>query len=130
MLVSFTTRNNPKVRSKYESILASYNFQNKNFDNLKEYRKVLSSSYFVISPPGNGIDCHRTWEAFIHKTVPVIEKKYYLFKHIELPILVVEDIKEFLNYPYKKKLKIYDEIINKKYEKIYVQWWINHILKK
>ena len=130
LLVSFTTRNNSKVRSEYEYILKSYNFKNKKFDNLKEYRKVLSSSYFVISPPGNGIDCHRTWEAFIHKTVPVIEKKYNLFPHIDLPILVVNNIRDFLNYSNKEKLKIYNKIMNKYYEKIYAQWWIKHIVEK
>ena len=107
LLASFNTWTNPKVRIKYESILKSYKYKNKNFNNLKDYRKVLSSSYFVISPPGNGIDCHRTWEAFIHKTIPVIEKKYYLFQH-----------------------KLYNKIMKKNYETIYAQWWFKNIISK
>ena len=130
LLVSFTTRNNPEVRSEYESILKNYNFENKKFDNLKEYRKVLSRSFFVISPPGAGIDCHRTWEAFIHKTIPVIENKYNLFPHIDLPILAVNNIRDFLNYSDKEKLKIYKKIMKKNYDMIYAQWWINYIFSK
>ena len=130
LLISFSIQNNPKVRKEYISILKEYNYKNKYFRNLKDYRKILSCSYFVISPPGVGIDCHRTWEAFIHKTIPVIEKKYDLFPNIELPILVVNNIKEFLNYTDEKKLKIYKKIMEKNYEKIYANWWINFILSK
>ncbi len=130
LLVSFTARNNPEVRNEYLSILKKFNYKNKRFQNLKDYRRNLARSYFVISPPGNGIDCHRTWEAFIHKTVPVIENKYDLFPHIDLPILVVNNIRDFLNFSYEKKLKIYEKIMDKNYEKIYAQWWINYIFSK
>ena len=130
LLVSFTAKNNPTVRNEYLSILKSFNYKNKRYQNPKDYRRNLSCSYFVISPPGRGIDCHRTWEAFIHKTVPVIENKFNLFPHIDLPILVVNNIRDFLNYTYEEKLKIYDKIMEKNYEKIYIQWWINYILSK
>ena len=95
-----------------------------------EYRNKLNDSYFIISPPGNGIDCHRTWEALYHNTIPVIEKKYYLFSHINLPILTVDKLEEFLNYSKEKKLKIYDNLTKKYNERIYMQWWINHIHSK
>ena len=91
------------------------------------YRKSLSNSYFVISPPGNGIDCHRTWEAFYHKTIPVIENKYFLFKDNDLPVLVVDNISQFLEYSDQKKLELYHSIINKSYDQIYMQFWINRI---
>jgi len=28
----------------------------------EEYLDTISKSLFVISPPGNGVDCHRIWE--------------------------------------------------------------------
>lgn len=130
LLVSFTARNNPEVRNQYLNTLKSFNYKNKRYQNLKDYRRSLSCSYFVISPPGVGIDCHRTWEAFIHKTIPVIESKYNLFPHIDLPILVVNNIRDFLSYTNKDKLKIYKKIMEKNYEKIYAQWWINYIFSK
>ena len=121
---------NTKVRKEYEKILYKYNIANTNNLSLKEYRKKLNDSYFIISPPGNGIDCHRTWEALYHKTIPVIEKEYYLFSHINLPILAVDRLEEFLNYSNQKKLIIYNNLIKKYNEKIYIQWWINYINSK
>ena len=121
---------NTEVRKKYKKILYKYKIENINNLSLGEYRSKLNDSYFIISPPGNGIDCHRTWEALYHKTIPVIEKKYYLFSHINLPILTVDKLEEFLDYSTEEKLKIYDNLTNKYNEKIYMQWWINHIHSK
>ncbi len=130
LLVSFSVQTNPMVREKYTSILNEFGYQNKYYRNLNDYRRILASSFFVISPPGNGIDCHRTWEAFIHKTIPVIERKYDLFKHIDLPILVVDKIQDFLEYSDEKKLMIYKDILEKKYESIFIKWWIDYIFSK
>tara|TARA_Y100000739_G_scaffold204431_1_gene191069 strand:- start:501 stop:1379 length:879 start_codon:yes stop_codon:yes gene_type:complete len=121
---------NTKVRKDYEIILDKYKIDNTNNLSLDEYRKRLNDSYFIISPPGNGIDCHRTWEALYHKTIPVIEKKYYLFSHINLPILTVNKLEEFLNYSKEKKLNIYKNLTSKYNQKIYMQWWVNHINSK
>ena len=121
---------NTEIRKKYEKILYKYKIENINNLSLGEYRNKLNDSYFIISPPGNGIDCHRTWEALYHNTIPVIEKKYYLFSHINLPILTVDKLEEFLNYSKEKKLKIYDNLTKKYNERIYMQWWINHIYSK
>ena len=81
----------------------------------------------MLSPPGNGIDCHRTWEAFYNNTVPVIEKKYYLFSHLNLPVFVVDEINEFLSLSYVDKIKIYKSIIKKNKKQIYMKWWINYL---
>jgi hypothetical protein len=40
----------------------------------KEYLQLLSHFRFVISPEGNGIDCHRTYEALVAGCVPVVEE--------------------------------------------------------
>ena len=136
LLTSFSIReykllpSSTEVRKKYEKILEKYNYKNISYMNLKDYREKLYRSYFVICPPGNGIDCHRNWEAIYHKTIPVIEEKYSLFSHIDLPILVVKNLEEFLNYSDEKKLEIYKKIINKPYEKGYAQWWHNYICSK
>ena len=38
------------------------------------YWRELSSSKFCISPPGNGIDCHRIWECIYLNTIPICIK--------------------------------------------------------
>jgi len=45
--------------------------ENKPFE---EYLHDLSQYKYVISPEGNGIDCHRTWEALYFKVIPICKK--------------------------------------------------------
>lgn len=40
----------------------------------RDYIADINSSKFVISPNGNGIDCHRTWEILYSGSVPILEK--------------------------------------------------------
>lgn len=37
-----------------------------------EYLETIASYSFVSSPPGNGYDCFRTWEALVVGTVPIV----------------------------------------------------------
>lgn len=46
-------------------------FERVSFEN---HTKKLSRSYFCISPPGNGHDCHRTWEALSLNTIPIVKR--------------------------------------------------------
>jgi hypothetical protein len=38
-----------------------------------EYMRALGRSRFIISPEGNGVDCHRHYEAILMGAVPIIE---------------------------------------------------------
>ncbi|CAF0824125.1 unnamed protein product [Didymodactylos carnosus] len=57
---------------------------------LSKYLEDLGNSKFVLSPSGNGIDCHRTWEALLMGAVPIIMKSTLdpLFKNI--PAIVIQ----------------------------------------
>ena len=129
VLVSFSVRTNEEVRTKYQSICPHYGLENTPYSS-QDYRKALLSSYFVICPPGNGIDCHRNWEAMYTNTVPVIEKQYYLFEHHNLPVLICENLeKDFLKLPKEQKLQKYNEITGQVYPAIYADYWIRLITK-
>jgi hypothetical protein len=52
---------------------------------------LLKKSLFVVSPPGNGPDCHRTWEAIYQGAVPIVLRRAWPFDHLSLPVLVVDD---------------------------------------
>jgi hypothetical protein len=41
------------------------------------YLMKLASHQFAICPPGNGIDCHRTWEALYLGTIPVLLRSVF-----------------------------------------------------
>jgi len=45
---------------------------------------------FVISPHGNGMDCHRTWEALILGCIPIIKTSPLDKMFQDLPVLIVK----------------------------------------
>lgn len=61
------------------------------------YIENLASCKFVISPPGNGIDCHRTWEALYCGCIPIVIDNYIYNNWNEMPILKVKDYRELTN---------------------------------
>jgi hypothetical protein len=69
------------------------------------YFDYLLSYKFVISPEGNGIDCHRHYEALLAGCIPIIEKNPLIEKKYQgLPILYTTDYseitEEYLNTKY------------------------------
>jgi hypothetical protein len=69
------------------------------------YFKVLSSFKFVVSPEGNGIDCHRHYEALMAGCIPIVEENEKIReKYGNVPILYTKDYSE-----------IKPEYLNKKY---------------
>lgn len=57
----------------------------------RQYLTRMSEAQFILSPRGNGLDCHRTWEAMIVGAIPVM-KSSMLDELLEgLPVLIVND---------------------------------------
>jgi hypothetical protein len=81
---------------------------------------------FVLSPHGNGLDCHRTWEALILGCIPIVKKSPIDDLYIDLPVLIVNDWvevnKDLLINTIEKFKKI-----NFNYEKLELKYWINKI---
>jgi hypothetical protein len=71
----------------------------------KHYRKLLLRSKFVLSPPGNGPDCHRTWEALYLGATPVVLGNSWPFSQHMVPVLVVENWSQLENTLSKPLLK-------------------------
>ena len=57
----------------------------------QDYIDIVSKTVFVISPPGNGVDCHRIWESLYLKAIPVVEKNDCFRGYEHLPILFITD---------------------------------------
>lgn len=68
------------------------------------YLTDLSKSYFSISPKGNGLDCHRTWESLYVKTIPVVTKSLVTEHHKDVPMIVLDDWSDFKNIKFDKDL--------------------------
>ncbi len=59
--------------------------------NQDEYTKTLAGYKFVLSPPGNGLDAHRTWEAMYLGVVPIVKDSVAMrhFAGLGLPLWIV-----------------------------------------
>jgi hypothetical protein len=51
----------------------------------------MSNCSFVLSPFGNGYDCHRTWEALSLGAIPIVRAKQFKTLFADLPVLNVDE---------------------------------------
>jgi hypothetical protein len=99
ILYGFTVGNNPKERiPAQDALLASPLADAVPRLNSRAYRGLLERYGFVASPPGNGIDCHRTWEALYLGVVPILKKSPFYDHFPGLPALFVNDWAEILDW--------------------------------
>jgi len=107
--VNFNVATNPQERNyclKFigKNITTPYpnyvdlNAYNNFVENTQEnYLRDIASSYFTISPKGNGIDCHKTWEAIYMKSIPIVTRSVcsIKFKEMGIPMIVLDDWSNF-----------------------------------
>jgi hypothetical protein len=92
----------------------------------KDFIENCHSHRFVASPPGNGIDCHRTWEALYMGAIPIVKRSVLTQAFVDLPILIVEDwsvlTEELLSI-------VYDEFSSREfnYDKLKLSYWVKEI---
>ena len=93
---SFRIQTNPAEREGVAPIFASLKDASTCNDKISRAKFIgsLNRSKFVISPPGNGPDCHRTWEAMYAGAIPVVLVKSWPFQYINLPVLAVKNWNE------------------------------------
>ena len=94
-----------------------------------QYIEELANYKFCISPPGAGIDTHRTWEALMVGTIPIVMTSPLDYLYKNLPVLIIDDWSKinynFLNDIYSKMiLKSYDFSI------LYTDYWDKYIQEK
>jgi hypothetical protein len=81
---------------------------------------------FVVSPLGNGLDCHRTWEALCIGCIPIVKTSPLDSLYEDLPVLIVQNW-----YDISKELleKTIEEFKNKKfnYDKLLLKYWVDYI---
>jgi len=79
----------------------------------KEYVKLLYTHKYVISPPGHGYDCHRTWEAMYLGVIPIVFDMDYFS---DLPLISVHEWKD-----------ITDEVPGRCIDKLDINYWMQRI---
>lgn len=91
-----------------------------------QYLQDLAETKFTLSPRGNGLDCHRTWESLYLGSIPIMRTSASDAMYDGLPVLIIQDwnavTEEFLE-------EQYQEVQSKKYvlEKLYIDYWLQRI---
>jgi hypothetical protein len=80
----------------------------------RDYLATLELYKFVASPPGNGVDCHRTWESLYMGVIPIVVRSFCMeyLTGLGLPIWIIDDWEELSDYDEKALNDKYDLIMN------------------
>lgn len=71
------------------------------------FMKKMLDYRFIISPDGAGVDCHRTYESFFLKRIPIIREEYPLKRlYGDMPVIYVNN--DWLNLKNIDFEKVYD----------------------
>ena len=90
----------------------------------------MSTYCFIISPHGNGLDCHRTWEALCLGCIPIVKTSVLDTLFYDLPVLIVNEWSDvslellnttISNYKTKHISKQF------KYDKLLLHYWMDKI---
>jgi len=114
------------IRNNTENALLKNDFSwnmNQPFSN---YIATLKKYKFSVSPPGRGIDTHRTWESLMVGTIPIIihTTQDHLFE--KLPVIIIQPdewntiTQERLENEYEK---IIENIDNYNFDILYTHYW-------
>jgi len=125
LYLNFNLNTNPN-RNHIMNKLLSNNFKKNDNKNWNEYMQELSEYKFAISPQGNGVDCHRTWECLYLGVIPIITKSCCMSFFKELPILFVDNYDCITEEYLLKEYKIFQ---NKTFnlEKLDINYWKNKL---
>ena len=93
-----------------------------------KYLHNMRLTRYVMSPRGNGLDCHRTWEALIVGTIPIMISSPLDPLLTDLPVLIINDWAEinqrFLEDQYEALMSRFNSL---SMEKITYDYWYKFI---
>lgn len=97
----------------------------------KEITDLYNTYQFVLSPRGNGLDCHRTWELFLAGAILITKTSSLDQMYIDnnLPVVILNDWDELDNLEVKLK-QWYDQYVHLTsivniYPKMKFSYWLN-----
>lgn len=125
VFASFRCSTNPGVREPLRSQVLSrgWTWLEPTRDS-NRYLQGLRDSTFVLSPQGNGLDCHRTWEALYWGAVPVVARGTLLPDLVEsLPILEVPSWDDFFHLDDAELVAVAARMTHRSIEGAYMPYW-------
>jgi hypothetical protein len=98
ILCSFSVHTKPSIRQVALEALRSSGFADITRVDTSRYLELLSDYAFVASPEGNGVDCHRTWEALYLGVIPIVTGSDFYSQFPNFPGLVFNQWEDLLRY--------------------------------
>ena len=93
--VNFSQSTNPDRKKLFEVLQAKQHSwidmidqPNRSFE---DYLTEMSQYRFVLSPHGNGLDCHRTWEALMLGCIPIVKTSTLDKLYKGLPVIILDE---------------------------------------
>ena len=130
----FSIGTNPAERGEAARELLNNPFAHK-IENVsqREHQKYLAKFQFVASPPGNGLDTHRTWEAMYFKCIPIVKRSFMTeeFEGMGLPLWIVDNYSELNSVDESFLMAKYDELKDGfNSEILWAPYWTKRILDR
>jgi len=121
----YTNANRGTVLNNLETKQLAYRDVIRSFS---EYCNILKQFLFIASPRGNGIDCHRTWEALYMGSIPIVEKHFMYDSYKNLPIIQIEDWNKLTLDQLQIYINDYERgVLFKNTEELNIQFYFNKI---
>ena len=115
-----------KDRFVAKNVLDNVNFnvyQDKKIPREETWKNMVNYKW-IISPHGNGLDCHRTYEAIALGCIPVVKSSTLDIMYKDMPIIILNDWKEISLELLKSKTEV---ALKKSKEIITLNYWNNNI---
>lgn len=96
----------------------------------REFKDLLRSYKFLISPRGNAIDTHRPYEAFHLGIIPVVEDSIAMrsLRSVGLPLWIVNDWNDLKSVTEKDVARKYEELMeSSSFNAMHMNYWITKI---
>lgn len=96
------------------------------------YKKILGSYCFTVSPAGNTLGSHRTWEALYLGTIPIVKRTVdaEYCESLGMPIWIVDNWHELSNYTEESLSEKFIEMRKAAdFRSCYMDYWIERIHK-
>lgn len=92
--------------------------------------KIQAKSAFVVSPQGNGLDCHHTWEALCLGCIPIVKTSPLDPLYKGLPVWIVQEWSDVNLTAMSRILQEFDEKMKNgqwQMEKLTLEYWTKQI---
>lgn len=99
----------------------------------KEHHSAMTTYSFVASPPGNGMDTHRTWEAMYLGCIPIVIRSFMTeyYENLGLPVWLIDSYEELVRLDQSEiKLKYLELSKQLDHPALWSPYWIERVASK